>query len=65
MSGPQPEHRGEDHAAAEATAAAVAGEITEQERHQLTAAQRVQRVLHKYQALAQQQPGCSIVIHHQ
>jgi fructose transport system permease protein len=52
MSGPQPEHRGEDHAAAEATAAAVAGEITEQERHQLTAAQRVQRVLHKYQALA-------------
>jgi fructose transport system permease protein len=52
MSGPQPEHRGEDHAAAEATAAAVAGEITEQERHHLTAAQRVQRVLHKYQALA-------------
>jgi fructose transport system permease protein len=52
MSGPQPEHRGEDHAAAEATAAAVAGEITEQERHQLTASQRVQRVLHKYQALA-------------
>jgi len=52
MSGPQPEHRGQDHAAAEATAGAVAGEIVEQERRELTPMQRAQRVLHKYQALA-------------
>jgi fructose transport system permease protein len=52
MSGPQPEHRGEDHAAAEATAAAVSGEIVEQERHELTPLQRVQRVLHRYPAIA-------------
>ncbi len=52
MSGPQPEHRGQDHADAEATAAAVSGEIVEQERQQLTSVQRVQRVLHKYPVLA-------------
>ncbi len=52
MSGPQPEHRGEDHAAAEATAAAVSGEIVEQERQSLTPVQRVQRVLHRYPAIA-------------
>ena len=52
MSGPQPEHRGQDHADAEAAAAAVSGEIVEQERHELTAVQRAQRVLHKYPILA-------------
>jgi fructose transport system permease protein len=50
MSGP--EDRGRDAAAAETTAAAVTGEIVEQERRELTPIQRVQRVLHKYPSLA-------------
>jgi fructose transport system permease protein len=52
MSGPQPEHRGQDHADAEAAAAAVGGEIVEQERQEMTPVQRVQRVLHRYPAIA-------------
>ena len=43
--------REEDSRRAELTAAGVAGEITEQERQQPTALQRVQRVLHRYPAL--------------
>jgi fructose transport system permease protein len=52
MSGPQPEHRGQDYADAEAAAAAVGGEIVEQERQEMTPVQRVQRVLHRYPAIA-------------
>ena len=50
MSGPDDRNRGTaDH---ETTAAAVTGEILEQERQELTPAQRIQRILHRYEALA-------------
>ena len=50
MSGP--EDRRQEEASAEATAAAVSGEITEFDRQQPTVLQRIQRTLHKYPALA-------------
>ncbi len=50
MSGP--EDRSRDAADHETTAAAVTGEILEQERQELTPAQRIQRILHRYEALA-------------
>jgi fructose transport system permease protein len=50
MSGP--EERRPDGASPEAKAPAVDGEISEHERHQPTLPQRLQRVLHKYPALA-------------
>jgi fructose transport system permease protein len=50
MSGPEDERR--DEASAEATALAVSGEISEHDRQDPTALQRVQRTLHKYPWLA-------------
>jgi len=49
MSGPE-DQRGEE-SSAEATALAVTGEISEHDRQDPTALQRVQRLLHKYPAL--------------
>ena len=50
MSGP--EDKRQEEASAEATAAAVSGEITEFDRQRPTVLQRIQRTLHKYPALA-------------
>jgi fructose transport system permease protein len=46
-----PEDYGRESASAQATAAAVVGEISEQDRQEPSAVQRIQRVLHRYPAL--------------
>ena len=51
MTGHDDRHEVEDTIRAELTAGAVAGEISEHDRHDPTLIQRVQRVLHRYPAL--------------